>query len=155
MKREYSLEGGEIFYVEAFRNFDFLRRFGYVLESFQSHGVENHVVFTNVNINRSVRIVLESYIWVNIERKKSFGFKRSSVIVDVTLLFEYFEAHHLLDQQLQIGTEFGYLKIEHIGKILKSYAEFIQSHLFPVIIGAKWIDEIVDIRKLSNLKWRG
>ncbi len=153
MKKDYPLNDTEIFYIEACRNFDFLRRFGYVGESCRGHGVELHIVFTNAAINRSVRIWRESYIFVNIERKKSFGFKRSSGIIDVDSLFDYFGESHLVDLQNNNRGKWG-VKEEWIGEILKSYADFIQAHLIPVLVGKKWIDEIADIRKLSHAKFQ-
>ena len=161
MNREYLLNDSEIFLVEALRKFDFLRRFGFVGEGYKLLGHERIIKFSNSAIDRTVTINLESHINVGISRKhaKLFSLREIQSYFYLSYLSNYFGAQHLFDLQYENeemitglkGEKYGFLKDEMYGKVLKQFAEFMLENLFPVIIGTKWIHEIVDIRKAELL----
>ena len=153
MNSEYELIGHEILLVEALRNFDFLRRFGYVGKGINLFGHERVVQFTNSEIDRELTITYEGQIDITIYRKKPkfFSFNRFNSGFSVFSLFKYFGENRMKDLQTKNLDEDGFLIHEKYGEVLAGYAEFIQERLLPIIFGTKWIDDIVDISELENL----
>ena len=126
------LSEGEKFFIDVYRNFNFLLKLNYTGQDFRLSGREYWVTFKNFLLKRKVIIMLEEPLQFNVyfERKmKWFAFNQQSFRFSVKDTYSIFGCEHLNHLEYY--------------KIIKENAYFIQQNLMPVIKGEIWIDELI------------
>jgi len=122
--------------IEIFRNFEFVKDYGYREYNFL-YFVRAHpsMSFRNKKLNQILHIIGSDYgstgndYSIIIEKRSVFSNKR----INISDYYKYFNC------SLTKGRNYS----------LKSQVDFIKQHLMPVIKGEVWIDELI---KIENRK---
>lgn len=120
----------EHFLIEAIRQFDFLRDYGYRINGALIHYLEYELSFISNKAKREIHLW-----WVNNNRMNISIVNYNKFIPKIILaddLYSYFKADYLSN------------KIESIDfhKIIEKYARFARGKLLPIISGDVWIQSI-------------
>ncbi len=127
----FQLSGSEKFIINEFRHFGFLSNYSYFMKGFKAHGRDGYVLYAHEKNGMEISIRDEDTLQIYIKRKP-IGLVRT----ERDIMFEVSE----------ICQEFGVQKYPDdlsAEQTFKWYAEFVKSHLLPVIKGEVWIDELL------------
>ncbi len=157
----------EIIFLEIQRVFHtFLSKNGYDLDFYHYRDRNNDrdddtIIFTNSSLRQHVTFSLAPFL-INLTRENYSFFnprKKGDLIFLVTIDLNYYLSMYLTNTNNSYGifNDFdGYknlsnkLPIENSYNILKSYRDFIEKELMPVLKGEMWIDELLKRKGNKN-----